>query len=149
MDIYATQAFNAANKAWTTCDTVDIPGCPGWTSPPHPPQASSPPAGPTGAKSPAPSDDANPDVDPLLPGRRVKSSSFDDLPDHQDGSPHSFSARPRTQQSGLASREDSGHHWDPDPESEDSPATARKEGPTTQSRVVGLSSTASPPTDGP
>ena len=30
MDIYAaTQAFNAAaNKAWTTCDTVDIPG---WT----------------------------------------------------------------------------------------------------------------------
>ena len=33
MDIYAaTQAFNAAaNKAWTTCDTVDIPGCPGWT----------------------------------------------------------------------------------------------------------------------
>ena len=33
MDIYAaTKAFNAAaNKAWTTCDTVDIPGCPGWT----------------------------------------------------------------------------------------------------------------------
>lgn len=33
MDIYAaTQAFNAAaTKAWTTCDIVDIPGCPGWT----------------------------------------------------------------------------------------------------------------------
>lgn len=33
MDLYAaTQAFNAAaNKAWTTCDIVDIPGCPGWT----------------------------------------------------------------------------------------------------------------------
>lgn len=33
MDIYATtQAFNAAaNKARTTCDTVEIPGCPGWT----------------------------------------------------------------------------------------------------------------------
>ena len=33
MDLYAaTNAFNAAaNKAWTTCDVVDIPGCPGWT----------------------------------------------------------------------------------------------------------------------
>ena len=32
MDLYAaTQAFNeAAAKAWTSCDTVDIPGCPGW-----------------------------------------------------------------------------------------------------------------------
>lgn len=32
MDLYAaTQAFNAAaTKAWTTCSTVDIPGCPGW-----------------------------------------------------------------------------------------------------------------------
>lgn len=33
MNLYAaTQTFNtAANKAWTTCDIVDIPGCPGWT----------------------------------------------------------------------------------------------------------------------
>lgn len=33
MDLYAaTQAFNAAaTKAWTSCDIVDIPGCPGWT----------------------------------------------------------------------------------------------------------------------
>ena len=33
MDLYAaTQAFNAAaNNAWTTCNIVDIPGCPGWT----------------------------------------------------------------------------------------------------------------------
>ena len=33
MDLYAaTQAFNAAAyKAWSTCDIVDIPGCPGWT----------------------------------------------------------------------------------------------------------------------
>ena len=32
MDLYAaTQAFNeAATKAWTSCDTVDIPGCSGW-----------------------------------------------------------------------------------------------------------------------
>ena len=32
MDMHAaTQAFNeAATKAWTSCDTVDIPGCPGW-----------------------------------------------------------------------------------------------------------------------
>jgi len=33
MDMHAaTQTFDAAaTKAWTTCDIVDIPGCPGWT----------------------------------------------------------------------------------------------------------------------
>ena len=42
MDIYAaTQAFNAAaTKAWITCGTVNIPGCPGW--------AFNGPASPTG-----------------------------------------------------------------------------------------------------